>query len=168
MAVTEEDLRGYDDSELEDLRLLVMDEQERRRILVDAPAEAEEIARRYLEAAGRTPGDPWVQPVGAHDAYPLGWVVGFGGKFYRSLIPANVWSPSVYPAGWEETDDPGGPIDPPPTYPAWAPGLSVKVGEVYTYGGRRYSVIQAHSTITGWEPPGVPALWLDLGPVATP
>jgi len=43
----------------------------------------------------------WVQPTGAHDAYAKGALVIFEGKVYRSLIDANVWSPAVYPAGWE-------------------------------------------------------------------
>jgi hypothetical protein len=42
----------------------------------------------------------WVQPVGAVDAYALGARVSFNGADYESLIPANVWSPSAYPAGW--------------------------------------------------------------------
>ena len=29
----------------------------------------------------------------------LGW---WGDKLYRSLLDANVWTPSAYPAGWEE------------------------------------------------------------------
>lgn len=44
----------------------------------------------------------WVQPAGAHDAYQLGDRVSFNGKNYESLINANVWSPSAYPAGWKE------------------------------------------------------------------
>ncbi|MFI0434080.1 MAG: carbohydrate-binding protein [Candidatus Nanopelagicales bacterium] len=44
----------------------------------------------------------WVQPTGAHDAYPLGAKVTFKGKVYESKIPANVWSPAVYPAGWTD------------------------------------------------------------------
>jgi len=43
----------------------------------------------------------WVQPTGAHDAYALGDKVRFEGKVYESLINANVWSPTVYPAGWK-------------------------------------------------------------------
>ncbi len=42
----------------------------------------------------------WVQPTGASDAYPQGARVTFEGKVYESKIPANVWSPAVYPAGW--------------------------------------------------------------------
>lgn len=44
----------------------------------------------------------WVQPVGAHDAYPLGARVTFNGRIYESLIAANVWSPVAYPAGWQD------------------------------------------------------------------
>jgi len=44
----------------------------------------------------------WVQPTGAHDAYNIGDKVRFNGKVYESKINANVWSPSVYAAGWKE------------------------------------------------------------------
>lgn len=44
----------------------------------------------------------WVQPTGAHDCYNKGDGVTFNGKHYVSLIDGNVWSPSDYPAGWEE------------------------------------------------------------------
>lgn len=43
----------------------------------------------------------WVQPTGAHDAYRMGDRVTFQGKVYESLINANVWSPTAYPAGWK-------------------------------------------------------------------
>ena len=49
--------------------------------------------------------DEWpefVQPTGAHDAYKKGDKVTFNGKHYISLIDANVYSPSAYPAGWQE------------------------------------------------------------------
>ena len=49
--------------------------------------------------------DEWpefVQPTGAHDAYNKGDKVTFNGKHYISLIDANVYSPAVYPAGWQE------------------------------------------------------------------
>ena len=43
----------------------------------------------------------WVQPTGAHDAYNKGDKVTFEGAHYVSLIDGNVYSPAVYPAGWE-------------------------------------------------------------------
>lgn len=44
----------------------------------------------------------FVQPTGGHDAYEEGDRVIFEGKIYESLIPANAYSPSAYPAGWKE------------------------------------------------------------------
>ena len=44
----------------------------------------------------------FVQPKGAHDAYKKGDKVKFEGKIYESLIDANTYSPSAYPAGWKE------------------------------------------------------------------
>lgn len=43
----------------------------------------------------------WVQPIGSTDAYKIGDKVIFEGKTYESLISANVWSPTGYPAGWK-------------------------------------------------------------------
>ena len=47
----------------------------------------------------------WKQPTGAHDAYALGAKVHFptiNDPVYESLIPANVYSPTVYPLGWKK------------------------------------------------------------------
>ena len=43
----------------------------------------------------------WVQPTGAQDAYNIDACVTFQGQEYISLINANVWAPTVYPAGWQ-------------------------------------------------------------------
>ena len=51
--------------------------------------------------------DEWpefVQPTGAHDAYKKGDKITFEGKHYISLIDANVYSPTAYPAGWQEQE----------------------------------------------------------------
>ena len=47
----------------------------------------------------------WVQPTGAHDAYSTGDRVAFGGNVYESLIDANTWSPTDYPAGWRKVEE---------------------------------------------------------------
>ena len=49
--------------------------------------------------------DEWpefVQPTGAHDAYKKGDKVTFEGKHYISLIDGIVYSPTAFPAGWQE------------------------------------------------------------------
>ena len=44
----------------------------------------------------------YVQPTGAHDAYPLGAKVLWKDNVYESLIAANVWTPTAYPQGWSK------------------------------------------------------------------
>ncbi|WP_393058955.1 carbohydrate-binding protein [Streptomyces sp. LN549] len=58
------------------------------------------------------------------------------------------------------TDPPTGPTDP-PTDPggSWAVGTLYNAGDRVTYGGVTYRCLQAHTALTGWEPPNVPALW---------
>ncbi|MEU8507921.1 carbohydrate-binding protein [Streptomyces brevispora] len=56
------------------------------------------------------------------------------------------------------------PTDPPtdpPTLPggSWAAGTLYNAGNRVTYGGVAYRCLQAHTALTGWEPPNVPALW---------
>jgi hypothetical protein len=41
---------------------------------------------------------PWVQPLGAHDAYQIGERVTHNGQTWESTVNANVWAPGVY--GW--------------------------------------------------------------------
>jgi hypothetical protein len=43
----------------------------------------------------------WVQPLGASDAYNTGDKVSYNGSIYRSTMDGNVYSPEIYPAGWE-------------------------------------------------------------------
>ncbi len=36
---------------------------------------------------------------------------------------------------------------------AWAPNTAYAVNDTVTYGGSTYFCIQAHTSLTGWEPP---------------
>jgi Trypsin len=51
------------------------------------------------------------------------------------------------------------PPPPPPGGGTWQPYTSYAVGAQVTYGGQRYRCLQAHTSLPGWEPPIVPALW---------
>lgn len=42
---------------------------------------------------------------------------------------------------------------------AWQPNTIYAVGVLVTYNGQTYQCLQAHTSLTGWEPPNVPALW---------
>ena len=48
----------------------------------------------------------FVQPTGAHDAYNVGDKVTFEGKRYVCKMANCAYSPSAYPAGWEEVTSP--------------------------------------------------------------
>ena len=55
----------------------------------------------YVEIADPSNEYPeFKQPTGSHDAYAKGSKITFEGKHYISLIDANVYSPTAYPAGW--------------------------------------------------------------------
>jgi protocatechuate 3,4-dioxygenase beta subunit len=56
---------------------------------------------------------------------------------------------------------PGEPTDPPTQPPGgtWAPGRAYAAGDGVTYDGTAYRCLQAHTSMSGWEPPRVPALW---------
>lgn len=47
-----------------------------------------------------------------------------------------------------------------PEIPAWAPNTSYQQGALVSYGGKTYECRQAHTSLPGWEPGNVPALWL--------
>ena len=51
----------------------------------------------------------------------------------------------------------------------WAPNIWYNIGDTVTYNGVAYQALQAHTSLTGWEPPNVPALWKasSAGPTPT-
>jgi chitinase len=50
----------------------------------------------------------------------------------------------------------------------WAANTAYAVNDTVTYGGCTYKVLQAHTSLTGWEPPNVPALFQQLSCGAVP
>lgn len=102
---------------------------------------------------------PWVQPAGAHDAYPLGAKVTHNGFTWQSNINANVWQPGSVGAEALWTN-----LTPPPPSPNWSYPVAYKVNDVVIYvpNGFTYKCRQAHTSQAGWNPPAVPALWLKI------
>lgn len=102
----------------------------------------------------------WQQPVGAVDAYADDDIVFHNGKEWQSKVSANVWEPGGVGIGsniWEDITD-----SPPSETNEWAVGVSYVVDDEVTYEGTTYRCRQAHTSITGWHPPAVPALWLAI------
>jgi len=63
------------------------------------PPETPALWRVWRDAKADVPPE-WVRPTGAHDAYAIGERVTYQGSVYESLINANTYSPTEYPAGW--------------------------------------------------------------------
>ncbi|NUS54246.1 MAG: hypothetical protein HOV66_05200, partial [Streptomycetaceae bacterium] len=76
----------------------------------------------------------------------------------RSASPSPSVSPSASPSV-----SPSKSASPSPTatgsYPAWVANHAYAAGDLVTYGGHTYKCLQPHTSLVGWEPPNVPALW---------
>jgi chitinase len=58
------------------------------------------------------------------------------------------------------TGAPGNPTTSPPgSGTTWVAGHAYRAGDTVTYNGVTYRCLQAHTSMAGWEPPNVPALW---------
>ena len=88
------------DSELQEIFHAASEETSRRNLITAAITREPILQTGYLTALGRADGEEYVQPQGAHDAYPEGWKVTHNGKTWVSLVDANVWEPGV--SGWRE------------------------------------------------------------------
>jgi hypothetical protein len=110
--------------------------------LTTAPEQLQALQEASMAAEGIAPGDPWRQPTGAHDAYPLGAVVTHNGQTWTSTVAANVWEPGVSSwtisgGGTPDWVQPSGATD---AYP---------MGAVVTHNGKTWrSDIDANV----WEP----------------
>ena len=100
----------------------------------------------------------WKQPLGAHDAYRLGQGVYHTptDRIWVSDVNANAFEPNSVADTWTLREDQE-PL--PPETDEWAVGVSYSVNDEVTYQGVTYRCIQVHTSIAGWQPPNVPALW---------
>jgi hypothetical protein len=44
-------------------------------------------------------------------------------------------------------------------YPEWTEGEAIQEGDIRSYKGQIYEIVQPHTTQAGWEPDVTPALW---------
>ena len=52
--------------------------------------------------------------------------------------------------------------------PAWQPNTAFAVNARVTFGGAEFRCLQAHTSLVGWEPPNVPALWQPVNGTPNP
>jgi len=133
---------------------LMNEELTRRYYLESIPEQMSDLNKQYLDSAGTVEGEEWVQPAGAHDAYPLDWVVTHNGSSWASLMDANVWEPGV--SGWAPEGQGEWPMWVQPTggHDAYAIGAKVSHTDKHWQ-----SAVDANV----WEPgtAGTEALWLE-------
>ena len=60
----------------------------------------------------------------------------------------------------EPTEKPTLPVDP-DKIPEWKANTTYKTGDLVTYKGVVYVCRQGHTSLTGWEPANVLALWIE-------
>ncbi|WP_127510151.1 glycosyl hydrolase family 18 protein [Paenibacillus humicus] len=76
--------------------------------------------------------------------------------------PAPTGTPTPSPTGTPTPSPTGTPTPSPTATPgvnAWKAGVAYKAGDVVAYGGKSYTCLQPHTSLTGWEPSTTPALW---------
>ncbi|GKU78315.1 lytic polysaccharide monooxygenase [Paenibacillus sp. L3-i20] len=81
------------------------------------------------------------------------------------LTPSTTYSFTVYALDAAGNQSPAsnaisGTTTAQPTVPAWAPNTAYTVGTLVSYNGAVYSCRQAHTSLAGWTPSAVAALWL--------
>lgn len=153
------DLTALTDTELADLHRAVLTQIAHRASLATMEADTAATNERYLRAVGREPGQPWEQPSGAHNAYPVGWEVTHDNKTWQSLTPANVWEPGI--SSWREI------VEENSAPPEWIRPTgahdSYGVGDRVTFEGQIFeSTLNANT----WSPTEHPTGWqlIDGGP----
>lgn len=146
---------------IESLSRLITDatiELKRKQELATAEERIADEAQRYEEAATSEPPiiyDPDKEsPV---NSVGPGRVVQINETKWRNTsgawLPFPSAGPQNFPQGWSQI---GVPVD---NTPPWKPNEDVEVDDLRSHGGKVYRVIQAHTTLVGWEPNNVPALW---------
>ncbi|MGC1211454.1 MAG: lytic polysaccharide monooxygenase [Micromonospora sp.] len=88
--------------------------------------------------------------------------VTFGDTDPTTAPPTTSPSPSTPPTTAPPTTTPPPSTSPTAGAPAWQPDTAYALDALVSYGGLTYRCRQAHTSLTGWEPPNVPALWLAL------
>lgn len=137
-------IEDQSDEDLARYAAAIRAEQDRRRTLANAESQMADLNRRYLNAQGLKPGDPWRPPSGAHDSYPKGWEVTHDGKTWIADADGTAWEPGV--AGWTQKVEEG-------EHPEWVqPGghNTYSAGAIVRHDGQLW--VNTHGDGNGWEP----------------
>lgn len=125
-------------------------------VLRAAVADGKITDAELLRVAPALEGRVWQNglSVAAGDVYSFG---GFLWKCVQAHTTQSDWLPSQTPALWHKVE-----VVAEDTMRVWDTGIEYAVGDIVAYpdaDGKQYGCIQAHTSLAGWEPPNVPALW---------
>jgi hypothetical protein len=147
------DLTPLTDSELDALRVEVLTEQERRRMLVEAPAQTEALGDRYAAAVASAAPVAWASvPDAIGPGVAVTWTDGNRWRNKSGAWLPKAATPATYALGWaQETGL--------PTASPWSATGVYKAGDLVTYSGKTYRCLQAHTANAGWTPTAAVSLW---------
>lgn len=94
------DLEILTDDELNTVRSILVSVVSERKRQNEIPKQITELQIQYLTGRDLATGVAWVQPTGAHDAYPKNWEVTHNSSTWVSLVDNNTWEPGV--SGWRQ------------------------------------------------------------------
>lgn len=150
------DLHTWSNEDVEAARIALTTESERRNTIATAEAKMNSLVQEYSKASGRKDGDDWVQPLGAHDSYPLGSITTHEGKQWISLMTGNVWEPGS--SGWREYVEPEGGRVPEYSAPSGAHDAYM-VGDRVSYIG---TVFESMIDSNVYSPVEYPNGWVEV------
>ena len=113
----------------------------------------------YVDGGNAAPVDPVQHTInlngfsGRQKLYAI-WNIGDTENAFYSCLDLNIGGGSPNP-----NPPTSNPPTPPPAGGTWAANTYYATGATVTYGGSSYRCRQAHTSLTGWEPPNAAALW---------
>lgn len=122
-------------------------------------------AKLWPPAPETTPADPATVTTWPGILYPGQTYRDIDGAVVRNITTVPITTPrSAMPNGGKPWDGQLWQVvtttQPPTNSTAWRVGATYKAGDIVTYNGKTYRVLQAHTSQIGWEPFNVPALFV--------
>lgn len=149
------DVAGMSDQDLAWLLDAARQEYQRRSDLVSALGSTPGLVDALLTSTGREPGAEYVAPTGAHDAYPLGWVVTHEGVEYEATRDGAVGVPGDS-VDWRRIAAENEVL---PWVQPMA-GQEYPVGAIVTHQGKTWR--NDHVGPNGWEPGQPGSQWTEI------
>ena len=163
------DLTSMTDDALDALRIAVLVEQERRRLVASAPALVAAVTAQYTEATKTAAPAPWASLTDR--VAPGQRVIWTDGQTWRNTSGAwlpTTATPATWPQGWaQETGLPPTVTDTQgDEWPAWSPDATYIAGDRVTHVGRAWECLLGHGPERQgtWPPGAAHTVWTNLGP----